>query len=116
MLVVEDQPAVRRLMERVLTGTGNRVVLAEGVEDARERLAAGHFDLVVSDLTLTDGLGIDVLRAASERGVPGLLVTGHSAGTIRPDDGARVVLRKPFRPRELLDGLARLTSAAVVRA
>lgn len=116
VLVVEDQPAVRRLMERVLTGTGNRVVLAEGVEDARERLAAGHFDLVVSDLTLTDGLGIEVLRAASERGVPGLLVTGHSEGALRPDDGALEVLRKPFRPRELLDALARLTSAAVVRA
>jgi len=116
VLVVEDQPAVRRLMERVLTGTGNRVVLAEGVEDARERLAAGHFDLVVSDLTLTDGLGIEVLRAASERGVPGLLVTGHSEGALRPDDGALEVLRKPFRPRELLDALARLTSAAAVRA
>ena len=67
ILVVEDEPALRRTVRRVLEGQlGYRLVLAERAEEALGRIELGqHVDLVLSDLHLPgmDGLQLyDELR------------------------------------------------------
>src|SRR5262249_47857042 len=64
LLVVDDEPAARSTLALLLRKRGHRVVEADGVTTATKRLADEVFDLVVTDLRMPDGDGLDVLRAA----------------------------------------------------
>jgi len=64
LLVVDDEPAARGTLALLLRKRGHRVLEADGVTTATKRLAEEVFDLVVTDLRMPDGDGLDVLRAA----------------------------------------------------
>ncbi len=102
VLVVEDEPLVRRLIARVLEGAGYTVHLTTGPNEALA-FELG-FDLLVTDLTMPDGGGRRVVRELRERkpDVPVLYLTGFT-----PDPTAldAPVLLKPFRPHELLEAI-----------
>jgi CheY-like chemotaxis protein len=76
ILVVEDEPATRRLMARLLSGLGHTVTTAGTIATALE---AGEYDLIVSDIGLPDGSGLDLMRrVVSRRGpVPAIALTGY---------------------------------------
>src|ERR1051325_1893125 len=62
MLLVEDHPALARMIEDVLAQVSGTLFQAESVDrltDARQRLPAGGIDLVLLDLTLPDSQGLD---------------------------------------------------------
>ena len=63
LLVVDDEPSARTTLALLLRKRGHRVLEAEGVTAAAKRLADEVFDLVVTDLRMPDGDGLDVLRA-----------------------------------------------------
>ena len=64
LLVVDDEPAARGTLALLLRKRGHHVLEADGVTTATKRLAEEVFDLVVTDLRMPDGDGLDVLRAA----------------------------------------------------
>jgi DNA-binding NtrC family response regulator len=64
LLVVDDEPSTRSTLALLLRKRGHRVLEADGVTAATKRLADEVFDLVVTDLRMPDGDGLDVLRAA----------------------------------------------------
>ncbi len=64
LLVVDDEPSARTTLALLLRKRGHRVAAAEGVASATKRLAEECFDLVVTDLRMPDGDGLDVLQAA----------------------------------------------------
>src|SRR5437879_3680425 len=64
LLVVDDEPSARSTLALLLRKRGHRVLEAEGVASATTRLAEELFDLVVTDLRVPDGDGLDVLRTA----------------------------------------------------
>jgi DNA-binding NtrC family response regulator len=64
ILIVDDEPAARMTLAILLRKRGHRVVSAEGVQAAAKVLAEGAFDLVVTDLRMPDGDGLEVLRTA----------------------------------------------------
>jgi two-component system response regulator HydG len=64
LLVVDDEAPARTTLALLLRKRGHRVVEAEGVVAATKRLADEVFDLVVTDLRMPDGDGLDVLQAA----------------------------------------------------
>jgi DNA-binding NtrC family response regulator len=64
LLVVDDEASARSTLALLLRKRGHRVVEADGVASAAKRLAEEVFDLVVTDLRMPDGDGLDVLRAA----------------------------------------------------
>jgi DNA-binding NtrC family response regulator len=71
LLVVEDREALRQMLVRALAGEGYVVVAAGDVAEARAALASGErIDLVISDLKLPDGSGLDVLALAREHAAP----------------------------------------------
>jgi two-component system, NtrC family, response regulator AtoC len=82
ILVVDDEPKMRRLLELTLQGMGHRAVQAPDGIDALELLAAEPCDLVLTDMRMPrlDGLGL--LRAMRERGIetPVVMLTAH--GTV----------------------------------
>jgi two-component system, NtrC family, response regulator HydG len=63
ILVVDDEPAARSTLALLLTKRGHRVTQADGVTTAAKILTDGLFDVVVTDLRMPDGSGLDVLRA-----------------------------------------------------
>ena len=79
ILVVEDEPATLRLMARLLRGLGHEVTTAGTIAAALEVSEAGEFDLIVSDIGLPDGSGLDLMRrVVARRGpVPAIALTGY---------------------------------------
>jgi PAS domain S-box-containing protein len=76
ILLVEDNADTLRVVARLLRGRGHRVTTAAGVGAALE--AEGRFDLVISDIGLPDGSGLDLLRQLrSRRPVPGIALSGY---------------------------------------
>jgi PAS domain S-box-containing protein len=76
ILVVEDDPATLRLMARLLRGLGHTVKTAGTIGAALE---AGEFDLIISDIGLPDGSGLDLMRQVGSRQgpVPAIALTGY---------------------------------------
>ena len=108
VLVVDDEALVRQLVSKIVGGLGLRCEQAASIDDVRERLSGGSFDLIVLDLSLgrTDAIEVlGVLRAAGFRGVV-LLLSGHDALTLEHvRAGGRSYglsmlppIRKPFKP------------------
>jgi DNA-binding NtrC family response regulator len=64
LLVVDDERSARSTLALLLRKRGHRVAEAEGVTAATKLLAEDVFDLVVTDLRMPDGDGLDVLRTA----------------------------------------------------
>jgi class 3 adenylate cyclase len=64
ILLVDDEPSVRMTLGLLLRNRGHRVREAAGVAGALGALSADAFDIVITDLRMPDGLGLDVLRAA----------------------------------------------------
>jgi DNA-binding NtrC family response regulator len=64
ILIVDDEPAARMTLSILLRQRGHRVAQAEGAKAAAKTLAEMAFDLVVTDLRMPDGDGLEVLRAA----------------------------------------------------
>jgi PAS domain S-box-containing protein len=110
VLLVEDDPAVRRLLVRTLDGAGYRVLAAEGAEQALALVEgpAVELDLLVSDVVMPEVSGRELARRlrAKRPGLRVLLVSGFPehvgapGGEVSQADG---FLQKPFVPRALLD-------------
>ncbi len=64
LLIVDDEPAARTTLAILLRKRGHHVTQAEGVSAATKILAGYTFDLVVTDLRMPDGDGLEVLRSA----------------------------------------------------
>ena len=76
VLVVDDEPGIRDALEALLSSKGHQVDVAGDVSEARARLDAQPFDLVITDLRLDDGSdGLEVLEHARSRpSVPEVIV------------------------------------------
>jgi DNA-binding response OmpR family regulator len=105
LLLVEDEPLVAFDSEHFLRDAGYAVVATvDRVADALTVIEnEGEIDLVLVDISLADGSGIDVARAAHGAGVPVLFVTGSC-----PEGGREVAagcLAKPYAQRDLLGAI-----------
>lgn len=106
LLVVDDDPEVRDLLVRALKRDRHDVVAVASVAAARASLQQGGIDLVVLDLALPDGNGVDLCRELSHmpHPVPVLMLTARSEVRERVralDAGADDFLGKPFAVAEL---------------
>ena len=112
ILVVDDDPGFRKLLETILCGEGYPVETAAKVGDARRLCAAKTFSLVISDLKLPDGDGLDVQKwlLESSPDTPFVLITGFGTVSTAVDAmkrGALDYLEKPLRSPDELRRLVR---------
>ena len=63
-LIVDDDASLARLLEFTLQGEGYRCTRAGSVTEAAQRLAAASYDVMVSDVRLPDGSGLDLVEEA----------------------------------------------------
>ena len=106
ILVVDDDHEIRTLLGRYLDGQGFRVSVAADRRECEQQLTTGQFDLIVLDVMLPDGSGLDICRALrdSKPHVPVILLTALKEDVDRIvglELGADDYLGKPFNPREL---------------
>jgi two-component system phosphate regulon response regulator OmpR len=107
VLVVDDDLEIRKLLARYMLEQGFRVQLASKCADVRERIVTDHIDLIVLDVMLPDGSGLDLcrdLRTMRSR-IPIILLTALKEDVDRIiglEIGADDYLGKPFNPRELV--------------
>jgi signal transduction histidine kinase len=105
VLLVEDHEDGRELMRTVLATDGHQVDAVGCLGDARQRLGvSGAYDVLVTDLGLPDGSGLDLVREARVRwpGLRVVVVTGWEPHELRESLPAHFTLRKPVRAPELL--------------
>jgi two-component system response regulator RegX3 len=106
VLVVEDEAAIREAVAYALRREGLDVVEVERADEATDELARTGFDLVVLDLLLPDGSGLDLCRnLRAETDVPIIIVSARVEEVDRIiglELGADDYLPKPFSMAELV--------------
>src|SRR5579884_4317413 len=106
ILVVDDDPELRKLITDFLSGHGYRVAAAQNAAEMRRIIDTQHPDLVILDVMMPgeDGLSA-VRRLANEQGPPVIMLSALGSDTDRIiglEIGADDYLAKPCNPRELL--------------
>ena len=80
ILVVEDHGDTSRLMARLLEGHGHDVRVAECVNTALAAARGERFDLLISDIGLPDGTGLDLMRELQTiRPIKGIALSGYGS-------------------------------------
>jgi len=81
VLVVDDEPDLRTLYEMTLVREGYQVETAASLASAREQLQAQHFDVVLADMRLPDGMGMDLLHElrAARRAERCVVITAYGS-------------------------------------
>ena len=106
ILVVDDDPQIRRVLKVTLSGQGFEVDDAKNGDVALEKLRDARFDLVLLDINMPGMSGLDVCRAirsGSEIAIIMLTVRDNEADTVEAlDAGADDYVTKPFKPSELV--------------
>jgi two-component system phosphate regulon response regulator OmpR len=106
ILAVDDDDRLRELLKKFLSENGFRVSVARDAADARTKLAALEFDLMVLDLMMPRESGLDLAADIRKTNpIPILMLTAMAESENRIsglEKGADDYLIKPFEPRELL--------------
>jgi two-component system, chemotaxis family, CheB/CheR fusion protein len=119
ILLVEDHADTAAMMTRLLARRGYVVTLATTLAEAREALRSGTFDLLLSDLGLPDGSGLDLMRELASRTpkVPGVALSGYGM----PEDARKSLdagflehVTKPVAVERLWATLDRALACAAV--
>ena len=116
ILVVDDQPTIRQLLEVSLSGPGREILLAESGEQALDIARLRTPDLVIMDIMMPGGMdGFEAVRQMrgdpSIRDCPVLILTAKDQQSERGraiEMGVAGYLSKPFRLDELLCQVERL--------
>jgi len=121
VLIVDDEPQIRRVLRKTLTSHGYAVVEAKSGDDALERLRSEHPDLILLDVNMPGLSGLETcreIRRTSE--VPIIMLTVRNAEQDKVqalDAGADDYVVKPFGAEELMAriraALRRATSESV---
>lgn len=106
ILFLEDHTDTRMVLTSLLGRSGYRIVTANRVKEALELLEQMKFDILLSDLGLPDGDGLDVVARAKELQPDIRTVALTARGTLKDEELGRAAgfdyyLTKPFNPLEL---------------
>jgi len=118
VLVVDDDPAVRKSIDRVLTDKGYAVITAQDGEEALRKLNEEKYDLVYTDIRMPgmDGLEVAEQVKARKPWTPVVIITGYgteAAEARAKAAGVSSFVHKPLSP-EMIEDSARDALAAPV--
>jgi len=106
LLLVEDDPRLRRLLERILRNAGHQVTSAETGAQMMEQFAAEQFNLLILDRMLPDGDSVLLAQSLRQQSnIPIIMLTGKSDPSDKVlglEVGADDYITKPFDEAEFL--------------
>jgi len=118
VLLVEDHADTASAMSRLLRAQGFSVDYAATCSEAIHALEMTRYDLMVSDIGLPDGTGLDVMRhARAVGGITGIALSGlNTEHDIRRSKqaGFAIHITKPLNIQQLIESIERLTCATVI--
>jgi CheY-like chemotaxis protein len=110
ILLVEDHADTLRYLGLILRRRGDEVTAAASLAAARRALA-GDFDLLISDIELPDGSGLDLLRELGPRALPAIALSGYGS-----EDDVRESRAAGFTVHLVKPVLAEVLDEAIGRA
>ncbi len=120
VLVVDDDPVVRKSFDRVLSAKGYAVITAESGEEAMRKLAEEKYDAVYTDIRMPGMSGLEVAEQVKARRpwTPVVIITGYgteAAEARAKAAGVTSFLHKPLSP-EVIETSAGIVTAAATKA
>ena len=121
VLVIDDEPDLRTLYELTLLREGYRVETAENLHEAWLKLNTQRFDVVITDMRLPDGLGIDILSGLrmQQRNERCVVITAHGSAQNAVESlkaGAFDYLTKPVDLKQFRAAIASAVQGSTPRA
>ncbi|MCR5206636.1 MAG: response regulator transcription factor [Lachnospiraceae bacterium] len=111
ILLVEDDKAIIEALQNYLKGEHFETLTASGQKEAEDVLDKHTPQMLLVDLSLSDGDGFGVCNAAKKRNIPVIFLTASAdeMSVVKGlDMGADDYIAKPFRPRELISRIRRV--------
>ena len=111
ILIVEDQVDALEVLRRLLVRIGHQITGATKLAEARAACESGHFDLMICDLLLPDGSGLELGEVARQRGIKAIVTSGfdtHDFGRQVEQAGFSDHLIKPFTLEDLRHSIDRV--------
>jgi len=112
ILIVEDEPLIRRSLRKLLERNGYEVSEAQTVPEAKAEIASTEFSIIISDLRLPEGLGSELIRLPGHD-IPVIIITSYanlrSAVEIMRM-GAVDYIAKPFDHNEIIKAVTRVVT------
>lgn len=119
LMVVDDESDLRDIVASELEFMGATVFQAENIVAAQKVLSQQQIDLIISDIRMPGGTGIDLLNIvkAKNETAPVILITGFADITTEDafDKGAEALVNKPFKLDDLIKLVVRYTSPITER-
>jgi DNA-binding NtrC family response regulator len=115
VLLIDDEPAVRKIVQKMLKRAGHEVVEAENGRVGMAQLETAAFDVIVTDIIMPEMEGIETLMNVRER-FPNIAIVAMSGGgrtgninflEVAPKMGAAAILQKPFTYNALVEAIDR---------
>ncbi len=121
VLLLEDDPALNQLIVEEMEAQGHRVTAMHALADALQWLTTTRADLIVTDLRLPDGDGMDLLKTAQALPEPPAVIVVTAFGSVRQavkalQAGADDFLTKPLDLEHLLLSTRRVLSNRAIRS
>lgn len=110
-LVVEDHLDTLRLLVRLLNRSGYSAIGAASYREALDAFENSRCAVMICDITLHDGSGLDLMRELAPHGVRGIALSGWAASAdldASRDAGFSLHLAKPVTLIQLLEALRKL--------
>jgi DNA-binding response OmpR family regulator len=113
ILVIDDDPDTRAMLEQILKAAGHEVILAADGREGLERYRASPADLVITDIYMPKQDGLETIREFRKHfpEVSIIAMSGRALAvtmlSIARDLGAVAVLHKPFAADELIAAVAK---------
>lgn len=112
VLVIDDDPAIRRVLSLSLLSAGLDVATADDGLMGLEKLESDEYDVIVLDLQMPNMDGRAFYREMTARGhgVEVVILSAYGAEEARRELGAAASLAKPFDPDDLIETVQRLAA------
>jgi two-component system response regulator GlrR len=120
ILVADDDPGLLQLMQICLANAGHTVACASTGDEALKLLNKQHFDLLVTDVLMPEGDGLNLIMDLKKAHSPVCILVISGGGRYFPAKdcvrlatglGAHAALFKPFGPPELFEAINRALAA-----
>ncbi len=113
ILVVDDDATLRMVITEALNTCSYDIDDTHNISTAKEMITATDYDLIITDVVMPGGSGVDLLSWAKESGVKSsfIIMTGHAELNAIADAlnyGANFFLQKPFRPMALIEAVSKI--------
>lgn len=114
VLVVDDEPGIRELVQHWLTREGHTVICAGSGDEAIRLLKTQRFDLVITDIVMPDGDGFELIASFRQQQTTARILAISGGGKylqsadclkIARGLGAHAVVMKPFNWEQLRGGI-----------